>query len=197
MPLKAPDTSTTLLRDVADVGHARWAVLHSRYRPMMQAYLRSRFPSLNADDVIQDTFVALARILPDYRYDPEKNGVFHNFLTGILRNKALCILDRAKRDMAIEDRMRVALSVGGVSAHEQSYHEWRECLFEVAVGQLLADGTIQDRTKQAFVRTAIDGEPIEAVAAALGVQRNTVDCMRSRMLERLRDIVERLKGFAE
>ena len=192
---QVPDTSTTLLRDVADSQHARWAVFYSRYQPMMQAYLRERFPSLDAEDVVQETFAALAKILPDYKYDPEKKGAFHNFLTGVLRNKALCALDASRRKMTIEERMQLAISVNGKSVHEQSYRDWRENLFEVALQQLLADESIQDRTKQAFIRTAINGESIEAVAASLGVQRNTVDCMRSRTLQQLREIVERLKDL--
>ena len=192
---QVPETSTTLLRDVADSSHARWTVFYSRYQPMLQSYLRARFPSLDADDIIQETFAALAKILPDYQYDPERNGAFHNFLTGVLRNKALCALDQAKRKMAIEERMQLAVTVDGKSVHEQSYQDWRENVFEVALQQLLADESIQERTKQAFVRTAINGEPIEAVADSLGVQRNTVDCMRSRTLDRLRGIVEQLKGL--
>ena len=82
-----PDTSTTLLRDVADSQHARWAVFYSRYQPMMLAYLRERFPSLDAEDIIQETFAALANILPDYKYDPEKKGAFHNFLTGFFATR--------------------------------------------------------------------------------------------------------------
>ena len=192
---RVPDTSTTLLRDMADSQHARWAVFYSRYQPMMLAYLRERFPSLDAEDIIQETFAALAKILPDYQYDPEKKGAFHNFLTGVLRNKALCALDANRRKMAIEERMQLAVTVNGKSVHEQSYHDWRENLFEVALQQLLADESIHDRTKQAFIRTAINGESIEAVADSLGVQRNTVDCMRSRTLQQLREIVERLKGL--
>ena len=192
---QVPDTSTTLLRDVADSQHARWAVFYSRYQPMMLAYLRERFPSLDADDIIQETFAALAKILPDYQYDPEKKGAFHNFLTGVLRNKALCALDANRRKMAIEERMQLAVTVNGKSVHEQSYHDWRESLFEVALQQLLADESIHDRTKQAFVRTAINGESIESVADSLGVQRNTVDCMRSRTLQQLREIVEKLKDL--
>ena len=139
--------------------------------------------------------MALAKILPDYKYAPEKNGAFHNFLTGVLRNKALCALDASRRQMAIEERMQLAISVNGKSVHEQSYRDWRENLFEVALQQLLSDESIHDRTKQAFIRTAINGESIEAVAASLGVQRNTVDCMRSRTLRQLREIVERLKDL--
>ena len=192
---QVPDTSTTLLRDVSDSQHARWAIFYSRYQPMMLAYLRERFPTLDAEDIIQETFAALAKILPDYQYDPEKKGAFHNFLTGVLRNKALCALDANRRKMAIEKRMQLAITVNGKSVHEQSYHDWRENLFEVALQQLLADESIHDRTKQAFIRTAINGESIEAVADSLGVQRNTVDCMRSRTLQQLREIVEKLKDL--
>ncbi|MDY5955522.1 MAG: sigma-70 family RNA polymerase sigma factor [Kiritimatiellia bacterium] len=170
-------------------------MFYSRYQPMMQAYLRARFPSLDADDVIQETFSALAKILPDYQYEPEKNGAFHNFLTGVLRNKALCALDASKRQLAIEERMQLAITVDGESQHEQSYREWRECLFEVALQQVLADKSIHDRTKQVFIRTAINGEPIEAVAKSLGVKRNTIDCIRARMLQKMKEIVERLKGL--
>lgn len=170
-------------------------MFYSRYRPMMQAYLRARFPSLDADDVIQETFSALAKILPDYQYEPEKNGAFHNFLTGVLRNKALCALDSSKRKLAIEERMSLTVTVDGESVHEQSYREWRECLFEVALQQVLSDESIHDRTKQVFIRTSINGEPIEAVAKSLGVKRNTIDSIRARMLQKLREIVERLRDL--
>ena len=56
---QVPDTSTTLLRDVADSCHARWSVFYSRYQPMMLSYLQDRFPSIDADDIVQETFVAL------------------------------------------------------------------------------------------------------------------------------------------
>ena len=188
-----PDTSTTLLRDVADSQHARWAVFYSRYQPMMLAYLRERFPALDAEDIIQETFAALAKLLPDYKYDPKKKGSFHNFLTGILRNKALCAVDSRNRKLSIEDRMKIAVAVGGKSVQEQTYEDWREEVFEVALQQLLSDSSIHDRTKQVFIRTAIKCESSDAVAESLGVPRNTVNKMKSRMLATLRDLVEKLK----
>ena len=169
-------------------------MFYARYQPMMQAYLRARFPSLDADDIIQETFAALAKLLPDYEYDPKKKGSFHNFLTGVLRNKALCALDSRNRKMAIEDRMKIAVAVDGKSVQEQSYEEWREAVFEVALRQLLSDDSIHDRTKQAFIRTAIKGEPSDSVAESLGVPRNTVNKAKSRMMNALRELAERLKG---
>ena len=190
---QVPDTSTTILRDVADSQHARWAVFYSRYRPMMQSYLRARFPSVDADDVIQETFIALAKLLPDYTYNPKKKGSFHNFLTGVLRNKALCALDSRNRKMAIEDRMKIEIAVGGKSVREQTYEDWREEVFETALQQLLSDNSIHDRTKQVFIRTVIRGESSDAVAESLGVPRNTVNKMKSRMFATLRNLVEKLK----
>ena len=190
---QVPDTSTTLLRDVADSQHARWAVFYSRYQPLMRSYLRARFPAVDADDIIQETFTALAKLLPDYKYDPKKKGSFHNFLTGVLRNKALCALDSRNRKMSIEDRMKIKVTVDGKSVQEQTYEDWREEVFEVALQQLLSDNSIHDRTKQAFIRTAIRGESSDAVAESLGVPRNTVNKMKSRMLAVLRDLVEKLK----
>lgn len=191
---QVPDTSTTLLRDVADSQHARWAVFYSRYQPMMRSYLSTRFPTLDADDIIQETFAVLAKLLPDYKYDPEKKGAFHNYLTGVLRNKALCALDKRRRKLDIEERMKIEVSVGGESEAEQSYRDWREAVYEVALQQLLADESVQDRTKQVFIRVAIKGESPESVGDSLGLKRNAVNQIKKRMMDKLCDLVERLKG---
>lgn len=186
------DTSTTLLRNVADTQHARWAVFHSRYEPMMRAFIKSRFPSVDADDVIQETFVALAKAIPHYTYNPKENGHFRNYLTGILRNKALKALARRQRDSFLNEQAAAEI-VGGASANEIDYREWRESVYEIALQQLLADELIHERTKQVFVRLAIDGEKPEAVAESLGIPYNTVIRIRKRAIARLRSYVEAMK----
>ena len=84
-----PETSTALLRDLAkDSQHARWGEFVARYRPMMEAYMRTHFPAVDADDAIQETLIALIKVFPVYRYSPDETGAFHNYLTGILRRRA-------------------------------------------------------------------------------------------------------------
>ena len=68
---------------------------------MMEAFMRERFPSLDADDVIQETLIAVCAALPSYRYAPDEKGHFHNYLTGILRNKALRALRKREQDEAL------------------------------------------------------------------------------------------------
>ena len=70
-----PQTSVTLLRDISgDPEHARWGEFASCYRPMMVAYLREHFPGLEADDIIQETLLALVAKLPTYRPLPNDTG---------------------------------------------------------------------------------------------------------------------------
>ncbi len=196
-----PSTSTTLLRQIgSDVRHARWAEFVARYSPMCRHYLRRHFPSLEADDLLQETFVALAKALPDYRYDPQEKGHFRNYLVGILRNKALMALRKQKRDEAVlaeyADGMESRRPGGGTEGTRSRAHaaDWQEAVFEIALQQLLADPSIHDRTKQIFVRTAVRQEKPDAVAAALGVSRNVVDQQKRRTLARFKALVAALKG---
>ena len=105
--MPVPDTSTTLLRNLAaDARSPRWTEFVARYRPMMEAFLAARHPSLaaEADDLVQETLLALVRVLPDYRYVPGEQGSFHNYLTGILRNKAAMAVRRRATEAARDAR---------------------------------------------------------------------------------------------
>ena len=188
-----PTTSTTLLRQIGgDVHHARWAEFIARYTPTCRQYLRRHFPSLEADDILQETFSALAQALPNYRYAPEEKGHFRNYLVGVLRNKALMALRKQDRD----DELLAAIA--GKSAapqppHDATTDDWHKAVFEVVLQQLMADPTIHDRTKQIFIRTAIRQEPPDAVAQALGVSRNVVDQQKRRTLAKFKALVAALK----
>lgn len=167
----------------------------------MEAYLRERFPSVDADDVIQETLVAVWAALPSYRYAPEEKGHFHNFLTGILRNKALRQLGASRRQAEIAEKVREDVPsdgragaprtpLGTMSDEEQS---WRETLVEIALRQLMNDESIQSRTRQVFLRVAVNGEKPDDVAAAFGIERNAVDQIKNRMMPRLQKIVADLE----
>ena len=182
-----PTTSTTLLRDLAqDSLHARWGEFVARYRPMMEAFMRERFPSLDADDVIQETLIELIRVFPVYRYSPREKGHFHNYLTGILRHRALRMMDEEKRRARLVAEMRHV----DVEADDTA---WRESLMEIALQQLLADTSIHERTRLVFARVAVNGEKPDDVAAAFGITRNAVDQMKSRMMARLKELIAALE----
>ena len=187
-----PETSTTLLRDLASNSqHARWGEFVARYRPMMESFMSANFPTVDADEPIQETLIALIKTFPVYRYVPEEKGSFHNYLTGILRHKALKMLAKESQRSALHKAYANDPAVGG--AADAGDGKWRESLFEIALQQYMADDTVAARTKRIFARVAIDGEKPDAVAKAFGVERNAVDQIKSRSMARLRELVAALE----
>ena len=188
-----PETSTTLLRDLAqDSRHARWGEFVARYRPMMETYMHTRFPMVDADDAIQETLIALIKVFPVYHYSPEETGAFHNYLTGILRHRALRMIECESRRLDKELKYQEIEGLSASGGNKDDGLSWRESVFEIALQQLLADESINDRTKQVFVRVAVNGEKPESVAESFGIARNAVDQMKARMKERLRELANML-----
>ena len=172
--MKVPTTDTKLLRDLAGAeAPGRWADFVAAYRAPMLEFLRGSFPGADADDLVQETLLALAAVLPRYRYDPAHKGRFRSYLFGILRNKAKAHL-RARTEA--EER------------------EWRHAVYEIALREVLDDPALRERTKQVFLRTAIRGEAPESVAAAFGMKRNAVDQAKNRVLVRLKAKISELEG---
>ena len=189
-----PKTSTTLLNELAcDTQHARWGEFVARYRPMMLSFMQERFPSLEAEEIIQDTLIALIEIFPVYHYSPEEKGSFHNYLTGILRNKALRQIQRENRRLAnLQDYAKEAKATAGNDARPDA-ESAQKARFEIALRQLLADDTVHARTREVFRRVSVNGEKPDAVASDFGITRNAVDQMKNRMMSRLREFVAALE----
>ncbi len=193
-----PETSTTLLKDISgDADNARWPEFVSRYRPMMCDYVKTHFPGLDADELVQQTLIALSNVLPRYRYAPDETGRFHNYLTGILRNKALKLCEKRSRELAMKAELQRGAVDPVASTAAEEAAAWREALLEIAMRQLLSDERIPDKSKQIFQRVMVDGLAPEDVAAAYGTSRNNVDQTKRRMLERLRRIVRSLEEVGD
>ena len=192
--MTVPTTSTTLLRDIgSSADNARWGEFVERYQGMMAAYLKANFPSLEAEDIVQETLMTLSGILPNYQYDPEAKGYFHNYLTGILRNKARRECEKRARDKAYRDAGAV-FAAESDAAHDDRIADWQKSVYEIAMRELLSDDSIHQRSKQIFLRLSVDGMSPTEVASAYGVERNAVDKIKSRMIARLREIVASLEG---
>ena len=183
---KTPKTSTTLLKQIAGAAeHPRWEEFVAKYRPALEAFARERFPGLEADDLIQETLLALMRALPDYVAREDKKGAFHNYLTGVLRHKAVDALRKAGHRAEAE-------ALAAREAAEAGGGDWRRTLYAVALGQLMDNPRLGARSKQIFLRLALRGETPREVAESLQVSRAFVDQTKKRMMARLKQIIEGL-----
>ena len=182
-------TSITLLKDLAGgAASARWGEFVARYDGLMRGYLQSRFPDVDADDVMQETLLSMTKALPGYRYTPDAKGCFRDYLVGVLRHKALDAL--RKRASEREKRSAFANERDLCAASARDDVQWREALMHAALDQLLADDSIAMRNREIFRRVAMLGDPPERVAADFGVSRGNVDVIKNRLLARMRAIVE-------
>ena len=189
-----PKTSVSLLKALSgDASSVRWTEFYNKYEGPMRAFLQAHFPTVEADDMIQETLIALVKCLPSYRYVPDKHGYFHNYLMGIVKHKALDAIRRQKTRTAIETQLEE-------DAQEQMKHfqmpnddaeeaAWKNAAKEAALEQLLADDSIALTTREVFRHVALMHEPPLDVARQFGITRNNVDQIKARLIARLKDLI--------
>ena len=189
-----PITSRKLIAAIGSgSGATRWTEFFHKYTPGLRDYATRHFPSLEADDLIQDTFLVLVKRLKTYQYDPKAKGAFHNYLTGILRFLAIDRLRDKDRETASRKRLAEDPTVQPHADSPFSVDDWKKSAYEIALRRFLADPRVQSQTKEIFKRVAIRGEKPETVATDFGLTRNAVDQIKDRTIRRLKVLVAELE----
>jgi RNA polymerase sigma factor (sigma-70 family) len=197
-----PETRASLmlrLRDPKD--QQAWAQFITMYEPLVLRMLRQRgFQEADARDVTQQVVVAVTQAVDDWRPDG-REASFRRWLFAIARKLALKFIQRGARTRGPSRR-----GVGGsdmlniLKALPEPDHrsivafdeEYRNEIFDRAAER--ARGEFRESTWQAFWRTCVLNEPITDVADSLGMTAGSVYVARSRVISRLRQIVEQSEG---
>ncbi len=196
-----PVTSISLLKVLGEDSQSpRWREFLQMYASTIDGFLFKHFPTVDAEDVVQETLRALVERLPLYEYEPDTKGHFRNYLIGIVRFKAIEQLKRRKR----EDDLRAELEANAQfewECEKQSYsvdlRDWQREAYEAALAQFMADKSISTRDKEIFRRVALQGESPEDVAAIFDIKRNNVDQIKARMVARLKELALRYAGICD
>jgi RNA polymerase sigma-70 factor (ECF subfamily) len=186
-----PPTRASLLLRLRDPhDQAAWRDFVALYTPLVYGYARKQgLQDADAADLSQEVLAAVAGAVGRLDYDPQR-GSFRNWLFTVVRHK-LSNWRRGQRhrpdgpngSAALLDRCAVPDTVA--AAWEA---EWEQRVFRWACEQVRRDVTAP--TWEAFWRTAIDGEPGQEVAAALGLSVAAVYHARSRVRARLKELVQ-------
>jgi RNA polymerase sigma-70 factor (ECF subfamily) len=195
---------TLLARLKAENAHDAWREFYHLYWGAILRYARRL--GLNehqAEEVLQETMVALMRILPAFVYDRRK-GRFRNFLLTIVHRKSLAVQRRTRRGQALsfdhagpqgDDAAAVAGALMAPLADTEAAEaeqRWRESLFETALANVRADPAIGSRTFAVFAAYALEQRPIADVAAEFGLKENAIYQIKNRLVRRVRVEVARL-----
>ena len=185
-----PDTSITLLTGLASgTDPARWVEFCIRYEPIMRGFLRRNFPSVDEDDAVQESLIALAKAMPNYRYTPDGGGHFRNYLMGIVKHKAMDELRRRESQTRLKSGFANEAAASHFAAPPDEDDGWKNEAMEAALEQLLADDAITPRTREVFRHVALLHEPPQEVARQFGISRGNVDQIKKRMIDKLAALV--------
>ncbi len=179
-------TSPTLLERARARDQEAWRRLLYLYTPLLDFWCRRwGVQGSDADDVRQEVFQAVAAGLDGFRRD-RPGDTFRGWLRGITHHKLLDLCRRRRAQPAAQ---------GGTDAHRRLLDvpespppdEPEEQLGDLYRRALeLVRGEFEERTWQAFWRTAVDGQAPGDVAADMGVTPAAVRKAKSRVLHRLR-----------
>ena len=190
-------TRASLLARLGDPqDRAAWQQFVQLYGSLVYGFARQRgLQDADAADLTQEVFLAVARAMGRWRYDPQL-GSFRGWLYGLTRHKIARFLQRrhlqpiGSGDTNAQQRLDEEPSPGD-DLEADWEHEYQQQLFRLAAAQVQENFT--PTTWQAFWRTAVEGQSAAAVAAELALSVGAVYVARSRVLARLAQQIEQMQ----
>ncbi|HYF16148.1 MAG TPA: sigma-70 family RNA polymerase sigma factor [Phycisphaerales bacterium] len=188
-------THATLLMRLASsrAGDEAWREFVDRYGELLRGFCRHHgLGPADADDVVQDVLLSLAKAMPGFQYDPSK-GLFRSYLKTATLHAIYRKFRQEGRAQALGDVESIVTALGtdaGVDA--QWEREWRAYHLRRAMRTIEAE--FSDRDRAAFERYALGGEQPQRVADEMGVSIDALYQIKSRITRRLASLIERQVG---
>lgn len=193
-----PETRPSLMLRLRDpLDQQAWTQFVTIYEPLVLRLLRQRgLQEADARDVTQQVVMAVTRAVENWQPDGHEAS-FRRWLFAIARKLALKFIQRGapshgplRRGVGGSD-MLVLLKSLPEPEHRTAVafdEEYRNEIFDMAAER--ARGEFRESTWLGFWRTCVLNEPIAEVADSLGMTTGNVYVARSRVIARMRQIVE-------
>ena len=180
LPENLTGTSSSLIDRVKADESGAWDRLVKLYAPLLYHWCRRwKLQDEDQADVFQEVVKAVVVHIGGFRRE-RANDTFRGWLFAITRNK---VLDHFRR---LDHEAGAPLSE--VPAPAPTDPEEQEALRRLFLRGLdLIRGEFEERTWQAFWRTAVDGRAPRDVAPELSMSPGAVRVAKSRVLQRLRE----------
>jgi RNA polymerase sigma factor (sigma-70 family) len=180
-------THASLLARLSEGADApAWEEFHARDRDLIRGFaLRRRLQAADAEDVVQEVFLALAQAMRSFEHQPEKRR-FRGFL------RTIAIRVHSKRfartrpgpglqQTAAEQTLDAAAEESAQEADGEA--KWRQHHLRGAMERVRAE--FRDADLRAFEFLTAGPRDARSVAAELGISADSADQAKSRILKRL------------
>ena len=184
----APDTRASLLLRLQQPDDERaWQEFVEIYQPLIERLaIRYGLQSADAQDISQEVLARVAKAIPEWEHDPAR-GSFRGWLTRVTRNLTIeQFRTRARRPLTNPESGQLEQSQRDADSIFQ-LEQQRE-LFGWAARK--ARDQFVPTTWQAFWLTAVEQQSPSEVAEQLGLSTGAVYIARSRVMARLRELIE-------
>lgn len=178
------ETRATLLVRLKADGDCRefaWAEFCTLYEPIIAGFARrSGMAGEQIADVVQHVLTGFFAVQPRFTYNPEQ-GRFRGYLKTCVVHE----VRRVRQREAAARRREQELSPGEEDVDAQWDGEWERQQLNLAMERVRAHYK-GNATFEAFHAVVVLGREPEAVAAELGLSRDSVYQARTRVLARMR-----------
>ena len=178
-----------------------WRTFFDLYwRLLYNVARRSGLDDAGAQEIVQDTVIAVARKMPEFRYDPAR-GSFRQYLLRITRRRIIDHLRRIYRqppraevapESLDEDDQHVSAIIDrSTNAIEAAWNEeWEKSMFDAALARVRAE--VNPRHFQVFDYCVLKQWPASKVAATLGLNTAQVYLAKHRVGQAMKRAVRRI-----
>ena len=191
------------LKQLEDQGS--WQEFYTTYRKLIFSFaVKHGLTGTEAEEVVQETVITVARNLPEFRYDPERCS----FKTWLFTLSLWRIQDQLRKRHPEEnsmhrkpgdtDRTSTVERLPGPEGERLSAlweEEWKQDLLERALERVKAQ--LPEKPFQIFDLYALQGWPALEVARSLGVSLGRVYVTKHRIAALLKKEIKRLQAKAD
>ncbi|UCD74257.1 MAG: sigma-70 family RNA polymerase sigma factor [Phycisphaerales bacterium] len=181
--------ASLLIRLREGAGTVAWNEFHERYGGLIRRFAHRRgLQPADCEDVAQEVLLSLSKVMPDFQYDPGK-GKFRSYLKTATLHAIFRKSFQKRGEVAlgtIEEATRIAEADAAVN--EAWELEWQRYHLRQAMQTLDSEFNRTDR--EAFRRYAIEDASAQETAAELGISVDRVYDAKSRILKRLKHVIE-------
>jgi RNA polymerase sigma-70 factor (ECF subfamily) len=191
LPDTATGTSSSLLDRIRSDQAGAWDRLVRLYAPLLYEWCRRwKLQDQDLADVFQEVFKTLVLHIAEFRKE-RRSDTFRGWLWTITRNKVLDHFRRHSHEAAGAGGSQAAMQWAELPAPEMVPEtdpaEAESLRRLLRRGLDLIRSEFEERTWQAFWRTAVEGRAPRDVAVELSMTSGAVRVAKSRVLQRLRE----------
>jgi RNA polymerase sigma-70 factor (ECF subfamily) len=192
-------TLLSRLRNLDD--QESWRTFFDLYwRLLYNVARKSGLDDVSAQEIVQDTVIAVARQMPEFRYDPAR-GTFRQWLLRITRRRIIDHLRRiyrqppkaevAPESLDEDEQHAAAIADESASAIDAAWdEEWEKATFDAALARVRA--AVNPRHFQVFDYCVLKEWPASKVAATLGLNAAQVYLAKHRVAQAMKRAVRRI-----